>query len=82
MELSQDVGYKSIIFIRFNPDEYYIQKKKLKSCWGSDSKGFSIIIKEKEWKERLDILSSNIIYWITNNTDKTVEVIQLFYDIQ
>jgi len=82
MELSQDVGHKSIIFIRFNPDEYYIQKKKIKSCWGLDSKGFSIIIKDIEWKERLDILSSNINYWITNNTDKTVEVIQLFYDIK
>ena len=81
MELSQDVGHKSIIFIRFNPDKYFIQKKKIKSCWGLNSKGFSIIKKEKEWKERLDMLSSNIDYWIINNTDKTVEIIQLFYDI-
>jgi len=46
-----------------------------------DGKGFSIITKEKEWKERLDMLSSNINYWTKNNTDKTVEIIQLFYDI-
>ena len=57
------------------------KKKKIKSCWGLNSKGFSIIKKEKEWKERLDMLSSNIDYWIINNTDKTVEIIQLFYDI-
>jgi hypothetical protein len=81
MELSKDVRHKSIIFIRFNPDTYYIEKKKIKSCWGLDKKGFSIITKEKEWEERLETISNQINYWTKNNTDKTVEIIQLFYDI-
>ena len=38
--------------------------------------------KEKEWNERLNTLKEQIDYWINpeNKTDKTVEVIQLFYD--
>ena len=34
MELSQDVGHRPIIFIRFNPDQYFdINNKKIASCW-------------------------------------------------
>jgi hypothetical protein len=36
--------------------------------------------KLKEWAERLECLRAQIQYWIENPTDKTVEVIQLFYD--
>lgn len=57
------------------------EKKKIKSCWGLDKKGFSIITKEKEWEDRLKTISNQINYWTKNNTDKTVEIIQLFYDI-
>lgn len=78
MELSQDVGHRPIVFIRFNPDEY----DDIKSCWGFDNRGINKVkkSKEKEWNERLNILSQTIDYWLENNTDKTIEVIQLFYD--
>jgi hypothetical protein len=82
MELSEDVGHKSIIFIRFNPDEYKNNNENITSCWGTNGNGLCVIKKNKvkEWQERLDMLSSNIYYWINNNTNKTVEIIQLFYD--
>ena len=82
MELSEDVGHKSIIFIRFNPDEYKNNNENITSCWGTNGNGLCVIKKNKvkEWQERLDMLSSNIDYWINNNTNKTVEIIQLFYD--
>jgi len=84
MELSQDVNHRPIVFIRFNPDEYFINKRKINSCWNINSKGFCIIKKDKneEWIERLNVLRDTINYWLNseNYTNKTVEIIQLFYD--
>lgn len=84
MELSQDVGHRPIVFLRFNPDNYIDSDKKIQSCWSLDGKGFCVIKKnkQKEWNDRLSSLKSQIDYWINpeNKTDKTVEIIQLFYD--
>lgn len=84
MEISQDVGHRPIVFIRFNPDNY-IDKNgvKIKSCW-TPNKHNNILfvpkIKENEWNLRLDILKNQIKYWMDHETDKTIEIIQLFYD--
>ena len=84
MELSQDLQHRPIIFIRFNPDEYIKNNKTITSCWGINGNGICNIKKNKktEWNERLNTLNNQINYWInpTNRTNKTVEVIQLFYD--
>jgi hypothetical protein len=85
MQLSQDVQHRPIVFIRFNPDEYFIkERKKVTSCWGLNGKGICAVkkTKQKEWIQRLHILKEQIKYWINpeNCTHKTVEVIQLFYN--
>ena len=84
MELSQDVGHRPIVFIRFNPDDYVDGDKNVTSCWGLNKLGICTVktTKKKEWEERLHVLSSQIDYWIDekNKTDKTVEIVQLFYD--
>jgi hypothetical protein len=83
MELSQDVGHRPLIFIRFNPDEYLDKENnKITSCWGIDKRGICSIKKSKtkEWNERLNILKEQIQYWIDNESSKTVEIFQLFYD--
>jgi hypothetical protein len=84
MELSQDVGHKPIVFIRFNPDEYYNDEIVISSCWGTDKKGISVVKKSKakEWEKRLNTLKEQVIYWINpdNITTKMVETIQLFFD--
>jgi hypothetical protein len=84
MELSQDVGHKPIVFIRFNPDEYDNDEIAISSCWGTDQKGISVVKKSKtkEWEKRLNTLKEQITYWIhpENITTKTVETIQLFFD--
>jgi len=84
MELSQDVGYRPIVFIRFNPDKYKKNGEKNTSCWGLNKKGISIVKKNKknEWNERLSCLEKTILYWINieNITNKTIETINLFYD--
>jgi hypothetical protein len=84
MELSQDVGHRPIVFIRFNPDDYKNNDVNITSCWGQNNKGICVVkkSKEKEWDERLESLENQINYWVNpnNKTDKTVEIIQLYYD--
>jgi hypothetical protein len=84
MILSQDVGHRPLIFIRFNPDDYLTVDKKVTSCWSLNKLGICTVkkSKQKEWEERLEALRAQIDYWIhpENKTEKTVEVVQLFYD--
>ncbi len=85
MELSQDVGHRPIIFIRFNPDDYENQGTKITSCWGINKNGICCIkkSKEKEWNDRLCQLKESIEYWLDSNnrTHKVIEIIQLYYDM-
>ena len=86
MELSQDLGHRPIVFIRFNPDDYEQNEIIITSCWGQDEKGICIVKKTKksEWIKRLKTLEEQIKYWInpTNMTNKTIETIQLYYDVK
>ena len=85
MELSQDVGHRPLVCIRFNPDDYMENGKQVFSCWGKNNKGVCVVKKSKqdEWKQRLNVLETQITYWIQPNhgTNKTIEIIQLFYDV-
>ena len=86
MQLSQDVGHRPIVFIRFNPDDYInSNNEKITSCWEITPKTGILKIKNNkndEWNERLEILNLQILYWCNeeNKTEKTIEIIQLFYD--
>ena len=86
MLLSQDVGHRPIVFIRFNPDDYINSNdEKITSCWGFTPKTGILKIKNNkadEWNERLSALKSQIEYWTNENnkTEKTIEIVQLFYD--
>ena len=84
MELSQDLGHRPIIFIRFNPDEYILNEKNITSCWGNNKNGICVVKKTKtaEWETRLSVLEQHINYWMDteNKTNKTIETIQLYYD--
>jgi hypothetical protein len=82
MEISKDVGHRSIVFIRFNPDGYKDKDgKTIKSCWICTKQGAMVIVKTKqaEWDERIKSLKTQIQYWIDNKTEKTVEIVELFY---
>jgi hypothetical protein len=85
MQLSQDLNHRPIIFIRFNPDDYKDNDKNISTCWGQNKQGICVVKpkKKEEWDNRLNKLESQIQYWINpvNITNKTIEVIQLFYDI-
>ena len=85
MELSQDLGHRPIVFIRFNPDDYKKDGKNITSCWGQNKNGICVVkkSKQKEWLERLNTLEDQIKYWTDpeNMTDKTIEIIHLYYDV-
>ena len=84
MEISKDVDHRPVVFIRFNPDEYEVGDEKIKSCWSINGQGICTVKKSKqaEWDDRLQALQSQIEYWTIPEhvTDKTVEIIELFYD--
>ena len=82
MQISQDLQHRPIVFIRFNPDAYTNQDGALiKSCWRLNKIGVMLIVKNKqtEWEERIDALKQQIQYWIDNPTEKTIEIVELFY---
>ena len=83
MEISQDLQHRPLVFIRFNPDEYLdASGKKIQSCWKAADGVCSVKLnKETEWKQRLASLKDSLKYWIANKTDKTVEIVQLYYDM-
>ena len=82
MELSRDIGHRPLVVIRFNPDKYVdAHGVKHTSCFGVDGRGMVCVAKRKrdEWDDRLACLRSTISYWMTYRTDKTVEVVSLFF---
>jgi hypothetical protein len=82
MELSQDVHHRPIIFIRFNPDAYTDQEgKTVKSCWKMNKLGIMQVPKsqQKEWDKRIDTLKKKIQFCIDTPSEKTINIIELFY---
>ena len=82
MQISQDLQHRPIAFIRFNPDAYTTPDGVLiKSCWRLNKQGVMLIVKnkQKEWEERIETLKQQIQYWIDNPTEKTIEIVELFY---
>jgi hypothetical protein len=82
MEISRDLGHRPIVFIRFNPDGYTNSEGDvIKSCWRINGNGIIVIssTKKSEWESRIKSLKEQIKYWIENPSDKTIEIIELFY---
>lgn len=83
MEISQDLNFRPIVFIRFNPDEYIDKNgNKIKSCWKlNKATGLMNIDPKKcvEWNDRINTLTEQINYWTVNASEKMIEIIELFY---
>jgi hypothetical protein len=82
MELSQDIGHRPMVFIRFNPDKYLDENdKNVPSCFSITQKtGALKVNNNKKWNERLNTLKNKVDYWVNNETEKTVELVPLYYD--
>ena len=82
MQISQDVGHRPLVFIRFNPDAYVDQDgAKVRSCWTYTKQGLATVpsTRRKEWDARIQRLVDTIRHWFANTTEKTVEVVELYY---
>ena len=82
MELSRDAGRIRHVFLRFNPDEYFFTREKVRSCWGRAPKTGEPRLapkQRKQWEERLEKLASIIAEYRGNAPSKDVEVIYLFF---
>jgi hypothetical protein len=79
MELSQDIAHRPMVIIRFNPDDYKIQNKKIRSCWSFNKLGIAIVADEIQWHKRLIVLKETIDKYSKMGTEKTIEVVHLFY---
>ena len=81
MEISQDLNFQPLVFIRFNPDEYYDENQsKISSCFITNKKGLLSIDESSNWNHRLEKLEESIRYWLKNKTTKTIELVELFYN--
>tara|TARA_B110000483_G_scaffold50904_1_gene63285 strand:+ start:101 stop:589 length:489 start_codon:yes stop_codon:yes gene_type:complete len=80
MEISQDYGHRSIVFIRFNPDGYTDHEGNYqKSCWECNKKGIMVIRDNHKWEERILALGNQINYWTKHKPGKMLEQVHLFY---
>jgi len=83
MELSQDVGHRPIVIIRFNPDDYKVNGEKKHSCWViNKTTGLCQVgkTKEKEWLRKLTQLKTLIEEQSKVVPQKTISEVRLFYD--
>jgi hypothetical protein len=83
-ELYQDLQFRPIVFIRFNPDSYLNEAgEKLSSCWKAGKDGLLRINpkKAREWKERLCKLLEQVEFYSKNKPIDTVKIIELFYNL-
>ena len=85
MDISDDLGNRPIVLIRFNPDDYILQDgTKVQSCWNINNKGLCTIKKtyQKEWDKRLNKLKEKIIFWLNpeNKTEDLIQIEHLFFD--
>jgi hypothetical protein len=82
MEISTDLGYRSLIMVRFNPDDYEEGSVSISSCWGINKKGLCVVKKTKkqEWENRLNKLYNILHYWIKTESSKMIELERLFFD--
>ena len=78
-ELFLDCNSRPFVCIRFNPDSYKIEEKKIEGCFDFDEKN-NIIVNQEEFEKRFELLVEKIDYYLENGSKKDIECIKLFYD--
>lgn len=80
MQISQDLDHVPIVFIRFNPDAYTrMDGSNVASCWRTNKLGILQLCHLDEWEVRILSLKDMIQTWIDHPSDKTIEIIEMFY---
>lgn len=62
MQIIQDLGHRTIVLIRFNPDDYIsIEGNKIKSCWKLNKKSGLLVLDQKKikgWNQKVKAICS------------------------
>lgn len=81
MEISNDFANRPIVFIRFNPDSYTKNNKKIKSCFEIvKAHGVYALKNKDDWSKRLLELKKLIDYYLDFIPEKTITNEYLFFD--
>lgn len=80
-EIYQDLGFKKVVFIRFNPDTYTDESgKKIKSPWNYSKTGILSIKNKSDWSRRLEKLKEQVSYWFKTKPKKAITIEHLFFN--
>lgn len=79
-ELYTDLGDRPIKLIRFNPDSYIKNKRKIPPLFKQDKKDNNLLLNNDEWAIRSTVLKSTIEKYTKITDDTTVKVEYLFFD--
>jgi hypothetical protein len=81
IEIFKDLGNSPLTIIRFNPDAYKLDNKKIKSPFGiTKIDGKLKIINQKEYNIRLNKLIETVKENINIIPDKEINTVHLFYN--
>ena len=79
MELSEDVDYRPIVFIRLNPDGYTLDGKRMKGSFSLTKKNNELKVVKKEFNKRLNSLIESVEKYMITIPDKTISVEYLYF---
>jgi len=79
MERFQDLGNRTLVLIRINPDKYKQGEEKIKGCFRFNRKNM-IICNNNEFDTRFNLLIQKIKYYMDNQPTKELTVERLFFD--
>ena len=79
-ELFTDCADRPIVFIRFNPDKYKINKRVIKGCFSVSEKIGKLKCNEKEFEKRFNKLIERFEYHIKTIPTDVITIEYLFYD--
>ena len=81
IEIFRDLGNRPLVIIRFNPDSYIIENKKIKGCFKDINNKRDYALNKKEWDRRVDTLENLLIKYISikDIPNKEITIEYLFY---
>lgn len=79
MEIFKSLGYRPIVFIRFNPDAYILNSRRVKSVFTKSKAGEMKIRSKQELERRLEELISRTHFHVNNVPSKDVDIQYMFY---
>ena len=82
MEIFNDLGGRPVVFIRFNPDAYTMNGRRIRGSFREDRSetGEVVLHPRAQWKARTSQLFSRVQLYIDTVPSKDVTEVQLFYD--